>query len=255
MGNLDKRPWTSVEPPEGPVERAFLRRIALGESVAPYRLLDLVTGVIPMEGGAILTAAGADAHGHRGLAAWLRDSESKWNEHSNKGAGGAPRVPLEQSLNHLQKLTAQANRSPLRVLYTKAGTRLSACWLEDDDVIVDHKAYWAAANSLEEAGYVTAVLNTNVVLDRVKDLQPVGQRDARDFDNLVWTLPIPEFDAAEALHVDLAAAALHAAAVAARVGLPDVAHFTTKRRLIRDALVADGVAETIERLVDALLPP
>ena len=75
-----------------------------------------------------------------------------------------------------------------------------------------------------------------------------------DFDNLVWTLPIPEFDAAEALHVDLAAAALHAAEVAARVELPDAAHFTTKRRAIRQALVADGVAETIERLVDALLP-
>lgn len=254
VGNLDKRPWTSVEPPEGPVERAFLRRIALGESVAPYRLLDLVTGVVPMEDGAILTAAGADAHGHRGLAAWLRDAESKWNEHSNRGAGGAPRVTLGQSLNHLRKLTAQANRLPLRVLYTKAGTRLSACWLEDDDVIVDHKAYWAAAHSLEEAAYVTAVLNAHVVLDRVKDLQPVGQRDARDFDNLVWTLPIPEFDATEALHVDLAAAALHAAAVAVRVDLSDAAHFTAKRRLIRQALVDEGVAETIERLVDALLP-
>lgn len=72
---------------------------------------------------------------------------------------------------------------------------------------------------------------------------------------MVWTLPIPEFDASETLHVDLAAAALHAAEVAARVELPDHAHFTAKRRLIREALVADGVAESIERLVDALLPP
>ncbi|MBB4228776.1 hypothetical protein [Rhizobium mongolense] len=54
--------------------------------------------------------------------------------------------------------------------------------------------------------------------------------------------------------MDLAAAALHAAAVAARVELPETAYFTTKRGLIRDALVADGVSETIERLVDALLP-
>lgn len=115
--------------------------------------------------------------------------------------------------------------------------------------------YWTAANSLEEAAFVATVLNSEIVLDRVRDLQPVGQRDPRDFDNLVWTLPIPEYDAAEALHVDLAAAALHAAEVAARVELPDTAHFTTRRRLIRDALVADGVAETIERLVDALLPP
>lgn len=255
LGNLDKRPWTGVEPPEGSVERAFLRRIALGESIAPYRVIDLVNGVIPMEDGAILTSASADARGHRGLAAWLRDAERKWNEHSNKAVSGAPRVSLAQSVNHLQKLTAQASKSPIRVLYTKAGTRLSACWIEDHDVIVDTKLYWSAATSFEEAAYVTAVLNTSVVLDRVIDLQPVGQRDPRDFDNLVWTLPIPEFDAAEALHIDLAAASLHAATVAARVDLPAAAHFTAKRRLIRQALVEDGVAETIERLVDALLPP
>ncbi|MDX8527115.1 N-6 DNA methylase [Mesorhizobium sp. MSK_1335] len=255
VGNLDKRPWTGVAPPEGSVERVFLRRIALGESVAPYRVLDLVTGVVPMENGAILTSASADARGHRGLAAWLRDAEAKWNEHSNKDVDGYARMSLAERVDAMGTLRAQANRAPVRVLYTKAGTRLSACWLEDEDVVVDHKAYWSTAHSVEEAAYVAAILNTRIVLDRVRDLQPVGQRDPRDFDNLVWTLPIPEFDAAEALHMDLAAAALHAAEVAARVELPDVAHFTTKRRLIREALVADGVAETIERLVDALLPP
>lgn len=254
VGSLDKRPWTGVAPPEGPVERAFVRRIALGESVAPYRILDLATGVVPMEDGAILTAAGADSRGHRGLAAWLRDAEAKWNEHSNKDVDGAARVTLAQSVNHLQKLTAQAVRVPTRVLYSASGTRLSACWIENDEPIVDKKAYWSVASSLEEAAYVAAVLNTRIVLDRVKDLQPIGQRDPRDFDNLVWTLPIPEFDAAELLHRDIAAAALHAATVAARVELPDAAHFTAKRRAIRQALVADGVAETIERLVDALLP-
>jgi hypothetical protein len=254
IGNLDKRPWTEVEPPEGPVERAFVRRIALGESVAPYCTLGFVTGVVPMEDGAILNSASADAHGHRGLSAWLRDAEAKWNEHSNKAADGSPRVTLAQSLNHLQKLSAQAVRSPIRVLYTKAGTRLSACWIEDDDVIVDTSVYWSAANSLQEARYVSAVLNTETVLDRVRELQPVGQRDPRHFDNLVWTLPIPEFDANDAVHADLAAAALHAVEVAARVELPEDAYFTTKRRLIRLALEADGVAETIERLVDALLP-
>ncbi|MFN7398845.1 MAG: N-6 DNA methylase [Sandaracinobacter sp.] len=254
VGNLDKRPWSTVEPPEGPLERTFVRRIALGESIAPYRVIGLETGLVPMEEEEILNAANAEARGHRGLAAWLRDAEAKWNEHSNKAADGSPRVPLTQTVNHLQKLTAQATRFPIRILYSKAGTRLSACWIEDDDVIVDHKAYWSAADSLEEAAYVSAILNTRVVLDRVRDLQPVGQRDARDFDNLVWTLPIPEFDAAEALHTDLAAAALHAAQIAAQVELPQDAHFTTKRRLIRQALEAEGVAETIERLVDALLP-
>lgn len=231
-----------------------MRRVALGESVAPYTLLGLVTGVIPMEDGAILSSVSAEARGHRGLAAWLRDAESKWNEHSNKDATGAPRVSLAEAVNHLQKLTAQATLSPIRVAYSKSGTRLSACWIVDDDVIIDTQANWAAANSLDEAAYICAVLNASIVLARVRELQPVGQRDPRHFDNLVWTLPIPEFDAAEALHTDLAAAALHAAEVAERVELLEDAHFTTKRRLIRQALEADGVAETIERLVDALLP-
>jgi len=254
VGNLDKDPWTAVEPPEGPVERAFVRPIALGESIAPYRLLALATGVVPMQGSEILTSATAAVYGHRGLSAWLRDAETKWEEHCNKNADGTPRMSLAQGTNHLQKLTAQAKRAPIRMIYTKSGTRLSACWIEDDGAVVDQQAQWAAANSIEEAAYVAAVLNSQIVLERVRDLQPVGQRDPRHFSNLVWTLPIPEFDARDAVHTDLAAAALYAAQVAARVGLPDDAHFTTNRRLIRHALDADGVAETIERLVDALLP-
>lgn len=87
-----------------------------------------------------------------------------------------------------------------------------------------------------------------------EDLQPHGQRDKRDFDNLVWTLPIPEYDPADALHRDLAAAASRAEAVAATVPL-DAGHFTMKRRAIRAALAADGVAAEMEALVDALLPP
>ncbi len=85
-------------------------------------------------------------------------------------------------------------------------------------------------------------------------MQPHGQRDKRHFDNLVWTLPIPEYDDAEPLHRDLAAAALRAEAVAALVPLTETQHFTAKRRAIRAALVEDGVAAEIEALVDALLP-
>ncbi len=87
------------------------------------------------------------------------------------------------------------------------------------------------------------------------DLQPHGQRDKRDFDNLVWTLPIPEYDDTDPLHRDLAAAATHAETVAAAVQFTDTQHFTAKRRAIRAALVADGVAAGIEAMVDALLPP
>ena len=84
-GPLDKRPWTGVEPPRGPVEAAFLRQLALGETVAPYRLLDTVTAVIPFDGAELLDSAAASEAGHRHLAAWLGDAESV-GAHCNKGS-------------------------------------------------------------------------------------------------------------------------------------------------------------------------
>jgi hypothetical protein len=99
------------------------------------------------------------------------------------------------------------------------------------------------------------LINSAAVLAKVTDLQPHGQRDKRDFDNLVWTLPIPDYDETDPLHRDLAAAANRAEIVAAGVDLTVAHHFTAKRRAIRAALVADGIAAEMEALVDALLPP
>jgi len=120
---------------------------------------------------------------------------------------------------------------------------------------VEHAAYWAAVRNDNEAGYLVTLLNSAAILAKIVDLQPHGQRDKRHFDNLVWTLPIPEYDDTDPLHRDLAAAAAQAEAVAAAVELSDSQHFTAKRRAIRAALAADGIAAEIEALVDALLPP
>ena len=202
-----------------------------------------------------MDAAKAEAEGHRHLAAWLRDIEAKWAAGSNKGTDGRPRMTLKQRIDHMRNLSVQTAMHPIRVLYTKAGTRLSAAKISVGEVIVDHKAYWAAARSDDEAGYLVAILNSATALAKITDLQPHGQRDKRDFDNLIWTLPIPDYDPAESLHRDLAAAAARAEAVAAAVDLAPHRHFTAKRRAIRAALEADGVAAEIEALVDALLPP
>lgn len=254
-GPLDKKPWTGVEPPRGPVETRFLRPLLLGESVAPYRMLEPVTALIPLDGAKVLDAAAAADAGYPHLAAWLRDIEAKWSAHSNRAADGSPRITLTKQIDHMRKLSTQAGEHALRVVYTASGTRLSATKVIGGTAIVEHKAYWAKARSVEEADYLVALINSAAVLAKVTDLQPHGQRDKRDFDNLVWTLPIPEYDPTDAVHCDLAAAAARAEAIAAAVPLAEGAHFTAKRRAIRAALVADGVAAEIEALVDALLPP
>jgi len=166
-GPLDKYPWTTVEPPRGPVEIQFLRQILLGETVAPFRLLDTVTAVIPLDGAKLLDAKAATEAGYRHLAAWLRDVEHKWTEHSNKKADGVPRMTLSERLNHMRGLSVQAGPPAIRVLYTKAGTRLSAARIAANDVLVDTKAYWASARSQAEAVYLIAVINSAAVLARI----------------------------------------------------------------------------------------
>ncbi len=104
-GPLDKHPWSGVEPPRGPVEAQFLRQIVLGETVAPYRMLDTVTAVIPLDGPLLLNAAKARDGGHTHLARWLQDTEEKWNTHCNKGSDGRPRMTLSQQIDHMRKLS------------------------------------------------------------------------------------------------------------------------------------------------------
>jgi len=253
-GPLDKRPWLDVDAPVGPVEAAFLRPLLLGEGIAPFRLIDTTLAVIPLHDRHVMDSAAAAAAGHRHLAAWLRDIESKWAEHASKGATGKPRISLTQQIDHMRKLSGQAGVAGPRVVYTKAGTLLSAAIVEDDAFVIDHKAYWAAVESLGEARYLATLVNSRTVLERVIPMQPRGWRDPRGFDKLVWELPIPEFDARNALHADLAAIGQEAEVLAASVELP-AGDYRRKRRTIRDALGAAGLALRMEALVARLLEP
>jgi SAM-dependent methyltransferase len=253
VSSIDKPPWKDVDPPRGAVEAEFLRPVLLGESIGPFRLLTPALGVVPIEGEALLDAGAAANAGHRHLAAWLREIEGKWVAHCSKREDGKPRMSLAAQLDHLRKLSLQIPAIGMKVVYSKAGTVLSAAILDDPRVIIDHKAYWAVTRGIEEARYITVVLNSATVLARIAPMQPRGAGGPRDFDNLVWELPIPEYDRRRPLHGELADAAAHAERVAAAVGLREGAHFTSQRRAIRDALAADGIAGHIDALVGRLL--
>jgi hypothetical protein len=162
-------------------------------------------------------------------------------------------MSLGQQLDHMRKLSTQLGTNGLKVVYTGSGTLLSAVSLDDPRLLVEHAAYWAAARSLDEARYLTAVLNSATVLARVIPMQPRGWRDPRHFDNLVWELQVPEFDRRQVLHQELAGAAAEAERVAAIVPLPEGTHFMRQRRAIRDALAENGIAATVDALVARLL--
>jgi hypothetical protein len=70
---------------------------------------------------------------------------------------------------------------------------------------------------------------------------------------VVFTLPIPRFNASQTLHNELAAAAGEAESIAAAFELPETVKFQRARKLIRDALTESGIAPHIDELVARLL--
>jgi hypothetical protein len=245
----EKKPWKSIDPGiENRVEVDFLRPILLGESIVPYRVFRPFEGVVPVTTkGEVLDAQAAANRGYSGLRGWMSKAEAVWNANSESGE-----MKLKDRWNYHNELSSQFPLAPLRVVYSKAGTLPAACIVRTSSVI-DHKLYWSAFAQEQEALYIEAILNSETARSRIAALQSRGQWGARDFDKVMFTLPIPRFNEKLKLHRDLAAAARQAEKRAAKVNFPEGAKFQRARKIVRDALTEAGVAKRIDALVAKLL--
>jgi hypothetical protein len=197
--------------------------------------------------GAVLDAQAAANRGFSGLHGWMSAAEAIWNANSESAS-----MKLIDRWNYHNELGAQFPLSRLRVVYAKAGT-LPAASLVRDESIIDHMLYWAGPRSEPEAYFLAAIFNSETSRARVAEMQSRGQWGARHFDKVMFNLPIPQFEASEQLHNDLAAAAAEAERIAAAVELPETVKFQRARKLVRDALTDSGIAPHIDDLVARLL--
>lgn len=246
----EKKPWKDVKTLTGQIENRFLRPLHLGSTVLPFRLDDPWQAVVPWDGERVLDATDPDVGRWPGLADWMANAEAVWESNRAKSAGN---YTLTGWLNYQNKLTKQFDALDRpRVVYSKAGTTLTAAIIDDPRAIIDHKLYWCAAASLDEARYLTAILNAPVTTERVQPLQSVGAFGPRDFDKYVWALPIPHYDKRDADHAHLVTLATTAEQAAATVNIDDTA-YPSNRGVIRDALTDHGVLNDINDTVASIL--
>ena len=246
----DKIPWKTLDPLRGPVEAEFLRPVYLGESIAPYRVLSHVTGVIPWNSNKreVMDRAGAYSIGKRLLAEWLTKAEALWNKH------GTGKMTWREQCDYFGKLGSQFPLTKHRVLFAGSGTQPAAVRLAESDIgIAEHAIYWASCRTRLEADYLCAIINSETARAAAVQWQSEGQWGARHFDKAVFNLPIPLFDPAYPLHTSLAKAAARAEKLAALVEIRAGEHFTRTRKRIRQTLIANGVAGKIEALVGELI--
>lgn len=245
----DKR-WRDVPSLQGVVERAFFVSIALGETTLPFRQISPRTAVLPIKPDGTGLISAQHLKNHPALESWWQAVEEVFATHRT---GAADETLLDRIDFHGQ-LSAQLPTATHRVVYTKAGNTLNASRIESKTTYIDHKLYWAAASSLEEARYLTAVLNSKAVLERVQPFQALGLFGPRDFDKNVFRALIQPYDSSVEDHRALADLAAQAEKVAEGLDLTGSGTFQVKRRLVREALEEKGLAPKIEAAVLRVVP-
>jgi hypothetical protein len=211
----EKAPWKDLPDLVGVVERQFVHPLYLGDTVLPFRTRTPATTVVPWDGERLLSGDDERLDFYPGLAEWWRAAERLWNE-----SRSSDRLTLLQRLDFRRGLSQQFPSAPYRVVYSASGMYLAAATVTDQTAVLEHKLYWASAANLDEARYLTAVLNSDTVTLAVRPLQARGEHNPRDFDKYVWRLPIPLFEPSDPLHMELVSLAKRAEQVAAGWSCP-----------------------------------
>ena len=133
----------------------------------------------------------------------------------NKTVGS--KLSLLDNLDYQLKLSAQldwqenSGGRPIRVIYTKAG-QPTASILYNDAAFAENVLFWIACKDINEAYYLLAIINSDVLYQAVTPLMNKGQYGARDLHKQLWKLPIPEYYDGVPLHQEIATAGATAAA-------------------------------------------
>lgn len=243
----EKKPWKELEGLTAIVEDRFLFPVHLGETIVSYRERKPLLAVIPWVDGRLIDGQSEVLDQYPGLAAWWRRAEQVWNLHSSG------KLTLLERIDFQSGVRRQFPIAQHRVAYTKGGQHLAATRITDPAAVIDHKLYWGACHSEDEARYVAAALNSTPVIEAAAPLQARGQHNPRDFDLYVFAFPFPPFDAASEVHAQIARLSARAETLVASLDLDPDRSFQLARRRTREALLEDGVAGEIDELVSELI--
>lgn len=274
----EKEPWKSLHDAElidAPIEAEHIWDIHLGETVAPYVLLEPRKAVLPVRHGEKLATpkerkklAESNVETMCGLepssmeprmrARWLATNDL-WDEYKRSNN----KLDLVGRLDYMGNLSAQLGRfAPFRLLYTSAG-RPTATVLAKTNELIDYKLFWIDCEILEEAHYLAAIINSDTLEQAVqKFTTPNWAGKTRDLQKHLWRLPIPTYDPADPDQATLAElgsqlateASTHLATIrTTRAASNKPTSITVARRELRQWLSTHPLAQQVEQLVDRLI--
>ena len=268
-GSQDKKPWKGLaltELAEQTVETSHLYQVHLGETVVPYATLEPLKAILPMKHGEYEIRMDPEGPGGLSMGSLDQRMRRRWRIVSDLWDGGkqpANELSLIGRLDYHRDLSEQLSwfknpgGRPVRIAYTQNGVPTAS--IVDDESIIDTKLYWVTCRDFQEAHYLLAIINSETLYDAAAPMMSKGQFGARDLHKHLWKLPIPEFDAGNALHSHVSDVGTQAAAGAAeqlqelRAERGDKLTVTIARRELRKWLRNSPEGAAVEGAVKDLL--
>ncbi len=270
-GVYDKEPWKSLDLPSlngNTLEREHLLDAHLGETLAPFAMLDPLKVILPIRRGTTMIEYDPDARYGVAGNSMERRMRSRWNEINRtweKSKRSGNELNLIGQIDYYAKLTSQLawqgdkGDRPIRIVYNQSGAPTAAI-LQDDEAIVDYTLYWVSCRGLSEAFYLLAIINSETLAEAVNRYTiPNWSGKTRHLQKHLWRLPIPEFDDGDSLHVDVADAGRDAAqGVERELGnlkqrYAERLSVTIARREVRKWLRESSEGQRVEGVVGELL--
>ena len=269
-GSLDKAPWKDLDLTAiagQTVENRHLFNVHLGETIAPYVVMEPLKALLPLKQGDAAIPTDVSGPGGVRLGGLERRMRERWrtiNRLWEENKALANRLNMLGQIDYLHKLSSQlewqqnSDKSLRRVVYNQSGTPTAAL-LENDSTLVDYTLYWITCRDRREANYLLAIINSDSLYKTVAPMMAKGQFGARHLQKHLWKLPIPKFDEAQKLHVDIAKAGSAAADGAAkrfadlRENRENELTVTIARRELRGWLRTSKEGRAVETAVGKLL--
>lgn len=242
-GSRERAPWSELPALTGQVESRFLLPVLSGDSLVPFAISTSDVGVFPWNGERLLEMNEDELSKWPGLAQWWTTACEVWEENKT----GSSRMSLAERLDYQRGFSAQMGKVGPVVYYTASGTSLAAAWTADGGSVTTNALYWTAVSSVQEARYLSAVLNAPTTTNRLARL-----RGPRHIHLYVWHLPIPAFQAEDDRHLKLVSLSEQCEEIVQGLAISD-AGMISGRRQARDALRNEGLLDRLNEGVDDLL--
>jgi hypothetical protein len=207
-----KVPWKGLNF-EGKVDSKFIFRTALSKSILPFSLFkpDLIVLPITIENNntvkkiKLFTPLELLQEGYSDTSKWFQNAENIWKI---KRTENNKNINTVDYLNWQNKLKGQNLNAPYLVLYNASAKDANATIVKrkdfDLEFIVESKCYWFATENVDEAYYLTAILNSTTPNEMMKPFQTQGLFGPRDIHKLILDIYYPKYDSNDSKHICLA---------------------------------------------------